>query len=246
MKLVLHHRSGLPAQRYEALFELREADRPPEGAGYRLWYDEAGMALFKGADRHGFRLRLRDIQARAGQSSLLLRASGAGPGLAVADLTAGWGTDGLCLALRGCQVWLIERAPVVWAMLDEFIARLELPAKVVWASAEDWCQAHPDSVDLALLDPMFPQRRKTALPEKPMQHLRDLAWCAETDLARLIACAQIAARELVLVKRRAREAAEPPPCWQVRGRLIRFDVYRAGGPWAATASFAKGRARSAS
>ena len=237
-KPVLHHRAGVPAQRYEALFELREADRPPPGSGYRLWYDETGMALFKGADRHGFRLRLRDIQARAGQSSLLIRASGAGRRPAVADLTAGWGTDGLCLALRGCQVWLIERAPVVWAMLDEFVARLELPAKVVWARAEDWCQAHPDSVDLALLDPMFPQRRKTALPEKPMQHLRDLAWRTEADLARLIACAQMAARELVLVKRRARETAEPPPSWQVRGRRIRFDVYRALGARAATASFA--------
>lgn len=229
MKPVLHHRAGMPVQRYEALFELREADCPPQGAGYRLWYDAAGMALCKGSDRRGFRLRYRDIAARAGQSLLLAQASAARRRPAVADLTAGWGTDGLCLALRGCQLWLIERAPVVWAMLDEFVLRLGLPAKVVWASAEDWCQAHPDSVDVALLDPMFPKQRKTALPEKSMQLLRDLAWHDGAGLARQISWALLAARKRVLVKRRIRDRAEPAPDWQVRGRRIRFDVYSAAG-----------------
>ena len=216
----------MPVERYAGKFELREADEPPSGTGYRLWYDDSGMTLLHGS-RGALTLDHRDIETRSGQSSLLARACSASARPAVADLMAGWGTDGLSLALRGCSVTLVERAPIVWAMLDEFVTRLDLPATVVCDTAEQWCQNHPKAVEVAYLDPMFPARRKTALPGREMQYLRDLAWRGETPLSRQIHLAQRAARDRVVVKRRARDASVSAPSWRLRGRRVRFDVYRA-------------------
>ena len=228
-KPVLYHRKGLPAGRYAERFELRETDAPPQGTGYRLWYDEPGMTLLHGS-RGALTLDYRAIETRSRQLSLLARACTASGRPSVADLMAGWGTDGLSLALRGCRVTLVERAPVVWAMLDEFVSRLDLPAAVVCETAENWCRTHGKAVNVAYLDPMFPPRRKTALPGKEMQVLRDLAWMSEaTPASRLgsqISLARSVATERVVVKRRIGEPALPTPDWQLRGRQIRFDVYR--------------------
>ena len=227
MKPVLYHREGLPVRRYAERFELRGARAPPRGPGIRLWYDESGMSLLHG--RIGIlTLDYRDIEIRSRQSSLLARACTASGRPAVADLMAGWGTDGLALARRGCAVTLVERAPVVWAMLDEFVTRLELPVTVVCATAERWCREHPGAVQVAYLDPMFPARRKTALPGKGMQVLREIAWRPETPLPAQIQLAHRTARDRVVVKRRAGDAPTPTPSWQVRGRRVRFDVYRRG------------------
>ncbi len=222
---MLHH--CVPAQRYAGVFKLRATDQPPPGSRYRLYYDEQGMALLSGGGAPAFRLQLAPIQRRARQAMLLARACGAGQRPSVADLMAGWGSDGLCLALKGCTVTLVERSLLVWAMLDEFVQRHQLPAKVVLAEAGAWCRAHPGSVDVAYLDPMFPPSRKTALPEQSMQHLRRLAAGDGQTLSDRIASAGFAARARVVVKRRRSAPACPKPGWQHQGRRIRFDVYPA-------------------
>lgn len=223
-KPILHHR--VPAERYRRAFSLCAADRPPELPGRHLYYDESGMALVCRTAPKGFRLQLGPVKARAGQALLLARACAAGRRPAVVDLTAGWGLDGLCLALKGCPVTLVERSPWVWAMLDEFVLRHGLPAEVVWEEAGAWCASHGKAVDVAYLDPMFPPRGKTALPGLPMQLLRSLAWEDGLDLRQRIEQAGAAAKERVVVKRRLGAAAAPRPSWQVCGRRLRFDVYR--------------------
>ena len=224
-KPVLHHR--VPAQRYADAFALRPVDRPPEGPGIQLYYDEDGMALAHGDGRRLFRLRLDRIKTRASQSLLLARACGAGKCPSVADLYAGWGTDGLSLALKGCAVTLVERSPLVWALLDDLVARHALPATVVSAEAGSWCLGQRKGVDVAYLDPMFPPRRKHALPDQSMQLLRELAEPDGLGLAERLEQARAAARQRVVVKRRIHDPAVGRPAWQLRGGRIRFDVYRA-------------------
>ncbi len=185
------------------------------------------MALVHGDERRLFRLRLDRIKTRASQSLLLARACGAGKRPSVADLFAGWGTDGLSLALKGCAVTLVERSPLVWALLDDLVARHALPATVVCAEAGAWCLAQRKGVDVAYLDPMFPPRRKHALPDKSMQLLRELVEPDGLDLAQRLEQARAAARQRVVVKRRIHDPAVARPAWQLRGGRIRFDVYRA-------------------
>ncbi len=216
----------MPAGRYADAFALQPLDRPPPGPGIQLYYDEAGMALTHGGERRLFRLRLDRVRARAAQSLLLARACGAGKRPSVADLFAGWGVDGLSLALKGCAVTLVEYSPLVWALLDDLVARHALPATVVCADASTWCLAHRKSVDVAYLDPMFPPRRKQALPDQSMQLLRELAIRDDLDLAERLEQARATARRRVVVKRRIHDPAADRPAWQLRGGRIRFDVYR--------------------
>ena len=224
-KPVLHHR--VPAGRFADAFALTPVDGPPPGPGIELYYDEDGMALAHGVERRLFRLRLDRIKVRAAQSLLLARACGAGKHPRIADLFAGWGTDGLSLALKGCAVTLVERSPLVWALLDDLVARYALPATVVRAEAGTWCRAYRKGVDVAYLDPMFPSRRKQALPDQSMQLLRELAERDEVELAERLEQARAAARQRVVVKRRIHDPVAGRPAWQLRGGRIRFDVYRA-------------------
>ena len=80
---------------------------------------------------------------------------------------------------------------------------------------------------MAYLDPMFPPRRKHALPDKSMQLLREMAEPDGLDLAQRLEQARAAARQRVVVKRRPHDPAAGRPDWQLRGGRIRFDVYRA-------------------
>ena len=224
-KPTLHHR--VHAGRYADAFTLRPVVRPPEGPGIELYYDEDGMALVHGKQRRLFRLRLDRIQVRASQSLLLARACGAGKRPSVADLFAGWGTDGLSLALKGYSVTMVERSPLVWALLNDLVVRHALPATVVRAEAGTWCLGHRKSVDVAYLDPMFPPRRKQALPDQSMQLLRELAMPDDLDLTQRLDQARAAARQRVVVKRRIHDPAAGRPAWQLHGGRIRFDVYRA-------------------
>lgn len=226
MKPRLYHLADLPVDRYAARFDLRPVETAPGSPGFHLFYDRSGMTLCNGpADP--LTLRYRDIEARAGQTLLLARACAAARRPMVADLMAGWGTDGLALALRGCTVTLVERSPLVWAMLDEFVARHQLPVTVVCALAQQWCRDNRKAVDVAYLDPMFPARRKTALPSRRMQLLREVAWPDDMPLGQQIALARATARDRVVVKRRARDPATLSPAWTLRGRSIRYDIYQA-------------------
>ncbi len=225
LKPPLYHRPGLGVQRYAAIFDLCAVHAPPQLPGQHLWLDELGLRLCDASGASSVELNGRELAARSRQALLLARACGASNRPVVADLLAGWGTDGLSLAMRGCPVTLVERAPVVWALLEDFVTQLDVSATVVFASAEDWCRANRRSVDVAYLDPMFASRRKMALPEKRMQLLRKLAWREGADLAELINLARLAARRRVVVKRRAKEPVYGAPAWQIRGRRIRFDVY---------------------
>jgi 16S rRNA (guanine1516-N2)-methyltransferase len=75
---------------------------------------------------------------------------------------------------------------------------------------------------------MFASRSKTALPSKRMQVLRDLAWREEVCVENWIEIAKALAKDRVVVKRRSKDPVSTTPDWQVKGRQVRFDVYRTG------------------
>ena len=225
----LYHQRDVGAQRYARHFELVACDaRPRDVAGYFLWFDTSGLSVFCDDERTGVKLKTRDVEKRSNQALILAQACGARARPAVVDLMAGWGVDGLSLAMRGCRVTLIERSPLIWAMLDEFVSRLELPVDVVHADARAWCESTTATVDVVYLDPMFASRSKTALPSKRMQVLRDLAWREEVCVENWIEIAKALAKDRVVVKRRSKDPVSTTPDCQVKGRQVRIDVYRTG------------------
>ncbi len=97
--------------------------------------------------------------------------SGAMP--TVVDATAGLGRDAFVLASLGCKVTLIERSPVVAALLQDGLARAapgsrdRLLGQRAHASPAGACGGQPAGVaraaEVIYLDPMFPHKQKSAL-----------------------------------------------------------------------------------
>jgi 16S rRNA (guanine1516-N2)-methyltransferase len=83
--------------------------------------------------------------------------------------------------------------------------------------------------DMILLDPMFGGERGAAKPSKEIQALAATVG-ADLDADALLDMAIASATQRVIVKR---SRLAPPlsgrvPDWTIKGKLLRFDVYRAG------------------
>ncbi len=184
--------------------------------------------------RGGWRAR-----AAGARGESLSRAAGVGgrDHPEVIDATAGLGRDGFLLAAGGCRVTLIERQPLVAAVLRDGLARAAATAASADAAARvELLQGDARriltqrSADVVLVDPMHPPRRKSAAVRKEMQVFRALVGKDEDD-AELLEIALGAARQRVVVKR---PAGAPPlgerPSGAIEERSTRFDIYagRAG------------------
>ena len=211
----------------ERLERLRSAGfatttAPPPSSGWYLGVDQDGLVLRNREGAARFRPDAAPA-ARRGGPLAIVRACGARPGLRVLDAMAGWGGDGLALAAAGCAVTMTESHPTVFAMLVDLLDRC---ASDVRAELEDARRCIPSGFDVVYLDPMFEPRRKTALPGKPMQVLRDIVGRDAPDLAETLALARRHARERVVMKRHTHAPAVGAPDWRIPGRTVRFDVYR--------------------
>ena len=115
------------------------------------------------------------------------RAVGRPRGLVV-DATAGLGGDAFLLAVAGFEVLAVERHPEVFEALAAGLERAEADPKLSrWlggrlrlrlADARDVLEELVD-VSAVHVDPMFPEKRKTALPPKDIQQLRRLVGADE-------------------------------------------------------------------
>lgn len=157
------------------------------------------------------------------------------PAYRVIDATAGLGEDSLLLAAAGFEVDLFERDPVIAALLEDALQRAlndpELSETVsrMHLHREDSimamrkCQASLKP-DIVFLDPMFPERQKSALVKKKFQLLQQLeSPCAdETELLD----AALAARPFKIIIKRPLKGpylAGRKPSYSLTGKAIRYD-----------------------
>lgn len=174
-----------------------------------------------------------------GKSQPVAKAVGLGKGHVptVIDATAGLGGDSFVLACLGCQVTMIERSPVLAALLADGLARAaEDPAigtlvrerlRLVHGNSTELLAADPAlTADVIYLDPMYPHRQKNSLVKKEMRLLR-LLLGDDTDSAALLAAALSRAKRRVVVKRpRLAPAIDGvSPSFAYSGKSSRFDVY---------------------
>jgi 16S rRNA (guanine1516-N2)-methyltransferase len=168
---------------------------------------------------------------RSGHNEMLGRAVGVGKktGLRVLDATAGLGRDGFVLADLGCEVTLCERSVVVSELLSWGLAAAGPAAACRRAGdARELPESVLAEVDVIYLDPMFPQRGKSAAVKKEMALFQ---WLLEQDegddedeLWRWAMAANVAR---VVVKRppRAPCLAGSTPSHTISGKSVRYDVY---------------------
>lgn len=175
-----------------------------------------------------------------GRGQSIARAVGlkGGASPTVLDATGGLGRDAFVLASLGCRVTLLERSPVVAALLEDGLERARADAEIGLWVAERMLLVHADAVawmdglaerdfpDVVYLDPMFPHRRKSAQVKKEMALFQQLLG-GDEDADRLLPAALRVARKRVVVKRPdyAPLLGGIEPTMAITSKKHRFDVY---------------------
>ncbi|HHR6031195.1 TPA: 16S rRNA (guanine(1516)-N(2))-methyltransferase RsmJ [Providencia alcalifaciens] len=154
----------------------------------------------------------------------------------VIDATAGLGRDAFVLAALGCKVRMLERHPVVAALLDDGLQRgyhdpeigewLQSRMSLIHSSSITALAEITEAPDVIYLDPMYPHRQKSALVKKEMRVFQSLVG-SDDDADSLLAPAIALAKRRVVVKRP--DYAEPLAGQKapsaVTTKSHRFDIY---------------------
>lgn len=150
------------------------------------------------------------------------------------DATAGLGEDSLLLAASGFSVTMFEKDPVIAALLRDaleraagdpalaaVVARMELVEADSVAALRSW----PEPPDVVFLDPMFPERTKSAAVKKKFQLLHRLERPCE-DERELLDAALAAGPRKVVIKRPPKGPwlAGVRPSYSLAGKAVRYDV----------------------
>ena len=166
----------------------------------------------------------------------------------ILDVTAGLGQDGFVLSTLGCKVTLMERVPVVFELLKDGLMRakttsdVELQHIIGRISLINDNSIHylsaigsgsANKPDVIYVDPMFPERQKSAQVKKNMSVFQALVG-GDTDAGDLLALALNCAKYRVVIKRsrKATSIAEqfpdkhlPAAGLVLQGKSSRYDIY---------------------
>ena len=155
----------------------------------------------------------------------------------VLDATAGLGRDSFVLASLGCEVTLVERSPVIAALLEDGLERggsdpetAEIMHRMHLVQADATSYLTTLSGDrrpqVIYMDPMYPQREKTALVKKEMRLFHELVG-EDIDSADLLHAARACAVARVVVKRPAKAGfvGDEKPGFSIESPNTRYDVY---------------------
>lgn len=177
-----------------------------------------------------------------GRKQPLARAVGLkhGANPSVLDATGGLGRDAFVLATLGCSLHVLERSPIIAALLQNGLERARADADTALIAARitlDCADARTrlqtleqaQLPEVIYLDPMYPHREKSALVKKEMRVFRALLG-DDSDAPELLRIAMQCARQRVVVKR---PRSAPPlagiaPAFVIAGANTRYDVYPAG------------------
>lgn len=172
------------------------------------------------------------------QNQQLLRAIGVKQAVKpkVLDLTGGLGKDAFVLACSGCDVTLVERSAVLMALLKDAMERAQVEEDLMQIVS----RMHPVAMDsreylqtlvpeqypsVIYLDPMYPERKKSALVKKEMRMLRALLG-EDNDAEQLLEPALAIASKVVVKRPRiAPWLTGRKPSAHIEGKSTRFDLY---------------------
>lgn len=167
-----------------------------------------------------------------GKSELLAKALGiqGKKEIKVLDGTCGLGEDSFFMMQLGAEVLSYERDPQIFLLLYDAYQRWirnEPPFKwsLKFGSCQEISSEERKNIDVFYYDPMFPPKKKSALPRKEMQIFHQVVNVQSDEKALLEwGCAEF---PRVVVKRpiHARPIEGPRPTHQFLGKAVRFDMY---------------------
>lgn len=179
------------------------------------------------------------LQHSKSQKQLIAKAVGLkrGESLFVLDATAGLGRDGFLLATLGCKVLMLERSSIIAALLQDGLTRAladsryaKLDLQLINIDAMDFFKELVEKPDVVYLDPMFPERDKSALVKKELQLLQKIVGYDEAADQLLLKALTIAKKRVVVKRPRLAPClSDLEPKFSILGKEIRFDVYQTTG-----------------
>ena len=201
--------------------------------------DERGLALVgDGLElRCDFSRSLPRLRASNLHRELLVRAArvrGLDEAPRVVDATAGLGEDSVLLAAAGMQVTLVEREPMLAALLRDGLQRAarqpELAPivsrmRLIEGDSVEVLASLDERPHVVYLDPMFPAKRKQAATNKKLQLIQQLELpCANEE--ELLGAALAVHPRKVVIKRPLKGPclAGAKPSGSLRGKVVRYDI----------------------
>lgn len=165
--------------------------------------------------------------------------------LNILDVTTGLAKDAFVLACLGCGVTMVERHPIVAELVnnaliladndDDFKEIKQQGFNLIQANAIDYLNKLSSKPDVIYMDPMYPERKKSAAVKKNMQMLQKLigehdhkgSHDKSTDETELFNCALINVKKRVVVKRPkgAPTLTDKKPTMSIESKITRYDVY---------------------
>lgn len=203
-----------------------------------LSMDENGLALVsENMKLYGdFSKSIKRIKQSNLQNEMLIHAAkikGKKENLTALDATAGLGEDSILLAAYGYTVELYEKNPIIAELLKDAMERAKKISEL--KDIIERMKVHnEDSIiamqkiqfnpDIILLDPMFPERTKSALIKKKFQILHKIENpCSDEN--ELLSSAIKANPKKIIIKRplKGEYLAGIKPDYSLKGNSIRYD-----------------------
>lgn len=218
----------------------------PPASGLYLAAEEQGIVLHRAGDKGSvwvdFTAGAAQHRRLHGGGELLAKAVGRGKQPAVWDATGGLGRDSFVLAWLGLNVHIFERHPAVYCLLADGLARALLHPDTA-ETASRLTLHHADAAEymprlaaeigrpqVVYLDPMYPERRKSAAVKKEMAFFHELVGTAQNDVALFDASLATATARIVVKRPRLGDfLCGRKPDYQYTGKSTRFDVYNGSG-----------------
>lgn len=181
-------------------------------------------------------------QFGGGRGQAISKAMGLKSGItpSILDTTAGLAGDAFVLATLGCPVTLIERSPIIFSLIENAVERASLNEKfdpilkqgfhIFNCDANDYITKQlatsAEAPDVIYIDPMYPDRKKSALVKKDMQILQRLHGI-DDNTSELLDNALKFARKRVVVKRptHAETINKKVPNTCIKSKKTRYDIY---------------------
>lgn len=234
------------AQRHGLAFSLST-----ESQGSTLSFTRTGVVLCSMTGKKPLELKISFTEGAVdhrrkfggGKGQLISKAVGLSKGFVphILDTTAGLGRDAFVLASLGAKVDMFERSPIVHVMLNDALEQgrvfaeeqsdeglVEILNRMSLQCADSLgTLGHQDEAfDIVYLDPMFPERKKSAAVKKDMQIFHEIVG-RDDDADALLALALETAKYRVVVKRPrvAPDLADEKPSYRLEGKSSRFDIY---------------------
>ncbi len=165
------------------------------------------------------------------------------PSPVILDATAGMGKDAFVFASLGARVILMERSPVCAALLGDALERaladkninknsrqIVQHMKFNFGDARNLTKEKLNKwqklPDIVYLDPMFPQRKKSARVKKEMLALQQIIG-DDKDSDKLLEMGLQVAQKRVVVKRALKAPClnQQQPTYTMKMKKHRFDIY---------------------